>query len=189
MKLKKWMMPGLAAACFALGGCHSEQPDTMKTQLDSIRVMIKQSALMAANAACGGKAKDGLIRAAAAMNRRAMGGPEMSRIHKMMGMQADAGGAMPMQMKKDASMSSEMQRHVALHDAGEAVFDYLEAIGEGKATCADSEAVRLAADAAMLREAGGEEPLAAAKTLVTRQAVMGREPAAVKTLVSALQQI
>ena len=185
--MKNYLAIGMLAL---LSACSGEHGGSMSAQLDDIRVMIKQSALMAANAACGGKAKDGLIRAAAAMNRRAMGGPEMAEIHKMMGMQADAGGAMPMQMKKDAPMSPEMRRHKALHDAGEAVFDYLEAAGEGKATCANSEAVRLAADAAMLREAGGGETARAADDADARAAAaMPGVPAAVKSLVSALQNI
>ncbi len=178
----------IGALALMLAACtHAGGGQDMDRQLDAIRVMIKQSALMAANAACGGAAKDELMRAAAAMNRRAMGGPEMAKIHQMMGMQPDNGGAM--NMKGDEDMSPAMQRHVALHDAGEAVFDFLEAVGEGKVSCAQTEPVRLAADAAMLREAGGKEPLETAAALKRRLQTMmkqGAAPEAVSELVNTL---
>ncbi len=188
--MKRWMLCALAllAACSGQNMGSNGRSAAMEGKLDAIRVMIKQSALMAANAACGGEQREALVRAAAVMNRRAMGGPEMAAIHKMMGMQPDES---PMS-KKGKTMDANMQRHVALHDAGEAVFDLLEAVGEGKATCANVEAVRLAADAAMLREAKGPEPARAARDLQARLArLTGRPglPAPVKEVVRTLGNI
>jgi len=184
-------MKKLALVCMLglLVSCSRSQGDGMQGQLDSIRVMIKQSALMAANAACGGPELEALVHAAAVMNRRAMGGPEMAAIHRMMGMQPGEGG---MPMKGGAEMSPEMRRHVALHDAGEAVFDLLEAISEGKVGCAQAGPVRLAADAAMLRDAGGDKPQEAAHKLDARipdGMKSAGVPEAVKSLTLALQKI
>jgi len=189
--MKRWMpcVLALLAACSGQNMGSNGRSAAMEGKLDAIRVMIKQSALMAANAACGGKQRGALVHAAAVMNRRAMGGPEMAAIHKMMGMQPGESG---MPMKQGQVMDANMQRHVALHDAGEAVFDLLEAVGEGKATCANVEAVRLAADAAMLREAKGPEPARTARDLQARLArLAGRPglPAPVKEVVRTLGNI
>jgi len=166
----------------------------MKAQLDSIRMMIKQSALMAANAACAGdKDRKMLIHAAAVMDRRAMGGPEMARIHKMINMQPDASGkSMRMKTGGDGEMPPEMKMHAALHDAGEDVFDLLDDLSGGKAGCGQFAAVRLAADAAMLREAGGDEPSGAARKLDAQASALAKSaelPETVKALTLALQQI
>ncbi len=146
--------------------------DGMKMQLDAIRVMIKQSALMAVQAACvSGGEKSMLIHAAAVQDRRAMGGPEMAKIHKMMNMKPDASGGMAMNMGKDDKMSAEMKMHVSLHDAGEDVFDLLDGIGETPGiSCRQIAPAALAASAAMLREstageATGSEATSSAKKL------------------------
>ncbi len=184
MNARTWVM----AAGLLLAGCSQQQ--AMQPQLDSIRVKIKQSALMAANAACAGSERDMLVKAAAVMNRRAMGGPEMAKIHKMMGMQPGESGGI--QKKPEPGMSPEMQRHMLLHDAGEAVFDLLEAISMHKVTCEQAAVIHLAADAAMLREAGGGESAGTLRKLdvrISARLTSAHLPGAVKSLTLALQKI
>jgi len=166
----------------------------MKTQLDNIRVMIKQSALMAVNAACAGaEDRNMLIHAAAVMDRRAMGGPEMARIHKMMNMQPDASGSMAMKKSKDDKMSAEMLQHVALHDAGEDVFDFLDGVdGQPGISCEQATPASMAAAAAVLREAKGKEPEETARKLdenATRRLADKKIPDTVRALARALQKI
>jgi len=97
-----------------------------------------------------------------------------------------------MQKGKDGKMSAEMKMHVALHDAGEDVFDLLDDLSGGKAGCGQLAAVRLAADAAMLREAGGDEPSGAARKLDVQASALAKSaglPETVKALTLALQRI
>jgi len=188
--MKKYIV--ICMLAMPLAACSEPRHDDgMKIQLDSIRVMIKQSALMAVHAACSGaKERAMLVHAAAVMDRRAMGGPEMAKIHKMMNMQPDANGKMP--MKQGGKMSAEMAQHVALHDAGEDVFDFLDDLSGGKFGCDQAAAVSMAANSAMLREAGGREPQEAARKLDARASALTKStrlPDAVKALTLALQQI
>jgi len=181
----------LLAGWLLLVSC-SQQQHAMQPQLDSIRVMIKQSALLAGEAICADAAsRNALIHAAAVMNRRAMGGPEMAKIHKMMNMQPDANGKMP--MKQDGKMSAEMKQHVALHDAGEDIFDFLDAVGGNPGISCDQAApVSLAATAAMLREAGGREPQEVANKLDARASTLLKSaglPDTAKAVMLALQKI
>ena len=114
----------------------------------------------------------------------------MAKIHKMMNMQPDANGKMP--MKQGGKMSAEMKQHVALHDAGEDVFDFLDDLSGGKFGCDQVAAVSIAADAALLREAEGREPQEAARKLNARALSLTKStslPDAVKALALALQQI
>jgi len=194
--MKKYIFVTILALLSGCSNSHhdSRRDDGMKTELDAIRVMIKQSALMAVNAACADKKERKiLIHAAAAQDRRAMGGPEMARIHKMMNMQPDAGGGMSMQKSGDGNMSAEMKMHIALHDAGEDVFDFLDGIGETPGiTCQQSTPASMAASAALLREASADETNAAEKTLDKRAAALLNAsglPDTVKTLTMALQKI
>jgi len=187
-----------------LAGCSCPHPnahhhDGMKTQLDAIRVMIKQSALMAVHAACAaGEEKTMLIHAAAVQDRRAMGGPEMAKIHKMMNMQPNASGGMTMNMGNNDKMSAEMKMHVALHDAGEDVFDLLDGIGETPGiSCRQVAPAAMAASAAMLREAStGEatkdETISSVKKLDARASTRLKSsglPDTVKALTVVLQAI
>ncbi|GEM_PF-1533726 len=189
------MLALLSTAC-----SNPHHNDGMKSQLDAIRVMIKQSALMAANAACAETGeKTMLIHAAAVQDRRAMGGPEMAKIHKMMNMQPDASGGM--NMGKEDKMSAEMKMHVALHDAGEDVFDFLDGLGETPGiSCQQAAPASMAASAAMLREAtsgeaNNEETISSAKKLdQSVTAILNKQddalvPPQVRALALALQRI
>ena len=193
--LKKIILFGLAMLYLGLAGCQQTQSShTIETQLDTIRVLIKQSALMAAQVGCtkGGE-RSLLIHAAAAQDRRAMGGAEMAKIHSMMSMKPDTNGGMAMKKMDGDKMSSEMKVHIALHDAGESVFNLLDAFSTEKPSdCSQFVALRFAADAAMLREAGGDEPLATAKALDTRATSLLKTsniPTTIKELTLALQKI
>jgi len=191
--MKSWMNIVVAAGV-ALAACqgHEQGKTAMQDQLNHIRVMVKQSALMAVEAACASPGERGrLIEAAAVMNRRAMGGPEMARIHRMMSMQPDESGSMNMK-QKDEGMSDDMKQHVALHDAGEDVMDFLAAVSEGKLNCDQASAALLAANAAMLREAGGREADRAARALDARasaRVASGGTPEAAKALALALRKL
>ena len=194
--LKKIMLFGLAMVYLGLAGCQQTQSShhAMETQLDTIRVLIKQSALMAAQVGCvNGAQRSLLIHAAAVQDRRAMGGAEMAKIHSMMSMEPDTNGGMAMKKMDDDKMSAEMKVHIALHDAGESVFNLLDAFSTEKASdCSHFAALRFAADAAMLREAGGDEPLATAKSLDTQATSLLKAsdiPITVKELTLALQKI
>ena len=153
----------LAISVSLLAGC-SHQEDKMQAQLDSIRTLVKQSALMAAQAVCSApESRPDMIKASVTMLRRAMGGPEMEMIHKMMGQMPDSNNestAMKPGMSGDMDHgnAAHMQMHVAIHDAGEDVFELLDALGGSKPpTCADVQAVQLAASAALMREWHGPD--------------------------------
>jgi len=180
----------ILAGCLMLVSCNQKQ-HAMKPQLDSIRVMIKQAAVIAGEAACADAAsRHDLIHAAAVMDRRAMGGPEMAKIHTMMNMQPDAAGGM--KMGKGQDMSPEMRQHVALHDAGEDVFDFLDSVGSGGVSCRQAAPMHLAASSAMLREAKGNEPEETAHKLDARTTGIladKKVPDSVRALTRALQRI
>ncbi len=149
-----------------LAGCSHEQ-ENMQAQLDSIRILVKQSAVLATQAVCASpESRPDMIRASITMLRRAMGGPEMAKIHDMMGQMPDmaggsmVGGSMVKQstMKADVKHtgSTRMQMHVAIHDAGEDVFELLDALGGDKSPdCLDVQPAQLAAAAALMREHAG----------------------------------
>lgn len=147
----------LLATGILLSGCkHENNANAMQAPLNSIRVMVKQSALLAVQAACAPQdTRHDMIQASVTLLRRAMGGPEMERIHKMMGQMPDtASGSMPkMNGAGGQSDSPEMKLHVAIHNAGEDVFDFLDALGGATApTCAQVRPAELAAAAAIIRE-------------------------------------
>lgn len=180
----------LLTGCLFLASCNQQQ-NAIKLQLDSIQIMIKQAALLAGEAVCSdAMSRNALIHAAAVMDRRAMGGSEMAKIHKMMNMQADATGG----MKKDTDVNAslEMQQHVALHDAGEGVFDFLDGMGSGDVSCKQAAPMQLAASAAMLREVGGQEAKDTVTELDARVAELLAEkkmPEVVRALAKALRRI
>ncbi len=180
-------------AGMVLSGC-SHQQDDMRASLDKIRVMIKQSASLAVQAVCmDAKYRAEMVHAAAVLGRRAMGGSEMAKIHKMMNMQADANGNMDMKKNKDEGISREMKMHIDLHNAGEDVFDFLDDVdGKPGISCEQTVSASMAAAAAVLREAKGREPLAAAEKLDKNVATMLQDrkiPASVRALALALQRI
>ena len=113
--MKKIMLLGLIMMYLGLAGCQPTQSShAMETQMDTIRVLIKQSALMAAEVGCTqGEQRSLLIHAAAVQARRAMGGSEMAKIHSMMSMEPDTNdGGMTMKKESD-KMSSEMKVHIS----------------------------------------------------------------------------
>jgi len=144
----------LLAVSMLMSGC-SHQQHNMQAQLDTIRLIVKQSAVLAAGVACvaPGSRQD-MIHASVTMLRRGMGGPEMAKIHKMMGKMMSQGKGKKADMK--STDSAQMKMHMALHDAGEDVFDFLDVLGSAHApTCKDVQPVQLAAVAALMREYPG----------------------------------
>jgi len=174
-----------------LASCDQQQ-DRLQASLDQIRVMVKQSAVLAAQAACATPdIKQDMVHASVTMLRRAMGGPEMASIHKMMNMRSDASGRMS--MKQDGKMSAEMKQHIALHDAGEDVFDFLDAVNASPGiSCRQAAPVAMTAAAAVLRESGGREPKEAAHKLDARASALVKSTGlqdTVKAVMLALQKI
>jgi len=157
------MLSLLFATLVCLSACSHEEEE-IHAQLDNIRVMVKQSAVLAVQAACSEpESRSEMIRASITMLRRAMGGQEMDMIHKMMGQMPDsADGTMVMKSgmvgDKKGKHVVQMQIHVAIHDAGEDVFELLDSLGGNKApTCKDVQPAQLAATAALLRERRGPD--------------------------------
>jgi len=196
-----------AAVCavLLLAGCGKPPKDDMKGPLDKIRAMVAQSALMTAQAACSQPpARAQLIDGALALLRRATAGPEMMKIHQMMGeMSMDKPGDVP-EKKKDAAPSPQQAMHIAVHSAGGDGFDVLDAMTRPPGlTCEQVRPVSLAATAALLRQ-HHEQALAegVAKTLDTevdaaagklggavQASITDKTPDAVRTLALALQKI
>lgn len=175
------------AACSSAHHDH----DKMKAPLDKIRGMVKQSAVLASQAACAEPdTRTELIHASVVLLRRAMGGPEMDKIHKMMGqMSMDQPGKMP---EKQANMSAEQQMHIDIHAAGEDTFDFLDALSQKPAlTCADVRPVSLAATAALLRESPSQEVDATVKQLDDEvdKLLKAKVPDAARTLAQDLKKI
>lgn len=139
-----------------LAGCSKppKDKDDMKVQLDKIRVMVVQSALISTQAACSEPpARSQLVDGALALLRRATSGPEMMRIHQMMGeMNMDKPGGMPAKAK-DQPESPQQAMHIAVHAAGGDGFNLLDAMTRPPGlTCAQVRPVSLAATAALLRQ-------------------------------------
>jgi len=187
----------LSISVLLLVAC-SHKEDKMQSQLDTIRVLVKQSALMAAQAACSApESRPDMIKASVTMLRRGMGGPEMEMIHKMMGQMPDSNNkstAMKPSMSGDMSggNAADMQMHVDIHDAGEDVFDLLDALGGSKSpTCADVQAVQLAASAALMREWSGPYMQPVQKQLNKRSTdfISPQRPDTVRQLAQALGRI
>lgn len=143
----------------ALAGCNKapkdDMPkDDMKTQLDMIRNMEVQSTLISVEAACSDPdTRALLVDGSLALLRRATTGPEMQRIHQMMGnMKMDKPGDVPeksMQMPE----SPQQAMHTAVHLAGSDGFDLLDAITRPPGlSCEQLQPVRLAVAAAALRQ-------------------------------------
>lgn len=153
MKANGWKVLVLLAVLTGLSAC-SHQEEAMQSQLDHIRLMVKQSAVLAVQVACAApESRSDLIRASVTLLRRAMGGEEMASIHKMMGKIPDTADGMMVMKANEMDDSAEMKMHVAIHDAGEDVFALLDVLGGTKSpTCADIQPAQLAAAAALMRE-------------------------------------
>jgi len=138
-----------------LAGCSSKSTENdMKAPLDKIRAMVVQSALISVQAACSDPStRDKLIDGALALLRRATSGPEMMRIHQMMGqMNMDKPGDMP-ERSKDQPESPQQAMHIAVHNAGGDGFNLLDAMTRPPGlTCTQVQPVSLAATAALLRQ-------------------------------------
>ena len=196
-----------AAVCavLLLAGCAKPPKDDMKAPLDKIRAMVAQSALMTAQAACTEPpARAQLIAGALALLRRATAGPEMMRIHQMMGeMSMDKPGDIPAK-KSDKPPSTQQAMHIAVHAAGGDGFDVLDTMTRPPGlSCAQVRPVSLAATAALLRQ-HHEQTLAqgTAKTLdkevdeaagtlggAVQTAITDKTPDSVRILALALQKI
>lgn len=196
-----------ATVCVALllFGCGKPAKDDMKAPLDRIRAMVAQAALVTAQAACSQPpARGQLIGGALALLRRATAGPEMMRIHRMMGeMTMDKPGDLA-EKKSNETPSPQQAMHIAVHAAGGDGFDVLDAMTRPPGlTCEQLRPLGLAATAALLRQ-HHEQALAegAAKTLdkevdeaagklggAVRGSLTAKTPASVRTLALALQKI
>ncbi len=188
-----------------LSGCSKTTQDGMKAPLDKIRAMVAQAALMTAQAACSQPPDRGqLIKGALALLRRATAGPEMMRIHQMMGeMNMDKPGDIP-KKKKDATPSPQQAMHIAVHAAGGDGFDVLDTMTRPPGlTCQDVRPISLAAAAALLRQ-HHEQALGqgSAKTLdkevdeaadnlggAVQASITAKTPDTVRILALALQKI
>lgn len=135
-------------------GCNKSHSNDMKAQLDKIRAMVVQSALISVQAACTEPSPNTkLVDGALALLRRATAGPEMMRIHQIMGqMQMDKPGDNP-KKSSDQNESPEQAMHIAVHAAGGDGFDLLDAMTRSPGiTCAQVQPVSMAATAALLRQ-------------------------------------
>ena len=141
----------------ALAGCNKAPKDDMKTQLDKIRSMEIHSTMISVEAACSEPAvRARLVDGALALLRRATAGPEMTRIHQMMGnMNMDKPGNVPA-ISKQQPESPQQAMHMAVHTAGGDGFDLLDAMTRPPGvSCAQLQPVRMAAAAAALRQHHG----------------------------------
>jgi CheY-like chemotaxis protein len=134
--------------------CNKPHKNDMKAQLDKIRAMVVQSALISVQAACTEPSPNSkLVDGALALLRRATAGPEMMRIHQMMGqMQMDKPGDL-LKKSDNQNESPEQAMHIAVHAAGGDGFDLLDAMTRSPGlTCDQILPVSLAATAALLRQ-------------------------------------
>lgn len=157
----------MAALVLMLGAC-TQQRDVVDMQgmLDKMRLMVAQSSLMAAQAACAeDPARAEMITASVVLLRRATAGPEMSQLHVMMGGDmnmdqaggAEGGGPPP---------TKQTPEHVAVHAAAGALFDVLEMLSLPTAPrCEQMRPVALAASGALLRQAPERSPDEATRKL------------------------
>lgn len=193
----------MLALVLPLAAC-GPRPDDLQAPMQKIRVMVEQSVSIAVQAACAAPpARSALVRAAVVSLRRATAGPEMARIHRLMGqMEADKPGG-PAPAKGGASLSPQQKMHLAIHTAGGDGFDLLDAITRKPGlTCRDVRPVSLAVAAALLREHHDRDSDATVQKLDREIAgTAGRldaqvheqldkdTPAAVRALALALQRI
>jgi hypothetical protein len=131
-----------------LSGC-TQHGDAMKAPLNKIRMMAKQAVVVAVSAPCMATAtsRDQMVLASAMLLRRAMGGPEMAKVHQMMA-----------KMKEGGTPTADETLHVAIHSMGGDAFDFLDTFqSKAPPSCSEVQPLSYAATAAMLREAHTEE--------------------------------
>lgn len=135
----------IALTALLLAACSHHQDDAMKAPLNKIRMMAKQAVVVAVSAPCMATAtsRDQMVHASAMLLRRAMGGPEMAKVHQMMA-----------KMKEGGTPTSDERLHVAIHTMGGDAFNFLDTFSSASApTCSEVQPLSYAATAAMLREA------------------------------------
>jgi hypothetical protein len=145
MKLKS----AIILLTLLLAACSHHQDDAMKVPLNKIGMMAKQAIVVAVSAPCmtTATARDQMVHASAMLLRRAMGGPEMAKVHQMMAKMKD--GGMP---------TGDESLHVAIHTMGGDAFDFLDTFSSASApSCKEVQPLTYAATAALLREAHTEE--------------------------------
>ena len=134
----------IALTALLLAAC-SHHEDAMKAPLNKIRMMAKQAVIVAVSAPCMTTAtsRDQMVLASAMLLRRAMGGPEMAKVHQMMA-----------NMKEGKTPTADESLHVAIHTLGGDAFDFLDTFSSKSApSCQEVQPLTYAATAAMLREA------------------------------------
>ena len=165
----------------------SRHGDAMKAQLNKIRMMTKQAVVVAVSAPCMTTAtsRDQMVHASAMLLRRAMGGPEMDKVHQMMAKMHEGGTPTP-----------DEKLHVAIHTAGGDAFDFLDTFtSKSPPSCREVQPLSYAATAAMLREAHTEEADKQAKRMDSEADALAKnhlkDPHAklINQLVKDLQQI
>lgn len=170
-----------------LGGCSHHSQDAMKAPLDKIRLMAKQAVVVAASAPCmqSPDSRDKVVHASAMLLRRAMGGPEMAKVHQMMA-----------KMREGKASTPDEKMHVAIHTMGGDAFDFLDTFSsKSPPSCQEVQPLSYAATAALLREAHtGEADKQAAKMDQEADALMkqhDKSPNAkqIDTLIKALQKV
>ena len=137
-----------------LTGCSKPPKEDMQVSLDKISAMVVQSALISVAAACSeSTTRAQLVDGALALLRRATAGPEMMRIHQMMGeMSMDKPGDIPKTSKGQPDLPQQAM-HIAVHAAGGDGFNLLDAMTRPPGlTCAQVRPLSLAAAAAQLRQ-------------------------------------
>jgi len=170
-----------------LTACTRHHGDTMKASLNKIRVMAKQAVVVAVAAPCmtNATSRDQMVHASAMLLRRAMGGPEMDKVHEMMA--KVQGGTTP---------TADEKLHLAVHAVGGDAFDFLDTFtSKSVPTCSEVQPLVYASTAAMLREAHTEEADKQARRMDSEaNALMqhhGKDPHAklIDRLIKELQQI
>jgi len=139
----------LLLSVLLLGACSRHSEDAMQAPLNKIRMMTKQAVVVAVSAPCMATAtsRDQMVLASAMLLRRAMGGPEMAKVHQMMA-----------KMQEGKTPTADESLHVAIHSLGGDAFDFLDTFQtKAPPSCSEIQPLSYAATAAMLREAHTEE--------------------------------
>jgi hypothetical protein len=138
----------IVLALLLLTAC-ARHGDTMQEPLNKIRMMAKQAIVVAVAAPCmtNATSRDQMVHASAMLLRRAMGGPEMEKVHQMMA-----------NMEQGKVPTADESLHVAIHTLGGDAFDFLDTFtAQSVPSCTEVQPLAYAATAAMLREAHTEE--------------------------------
>ena len=183
--MKKTSM--IAFIALLLGACSHHQSDAMKAPLNKIRMMTKQAVIVAVSAPCmtTPTSRDQMVHASAMLLRRAMGGPEMAKVHQMMA-----------KMQEGKTPTADEQLHVSIHALGGDAFDFLDTFtSNSPPSCQEVQPLSYAATAAMLREAHTEEADKQAKRMDSEADALAKnhqqDPHAklIDTLIKDLQKV